>query len=611
MAEAAKTLRVSGGDYTDMQTWWDTEADAYDYATNTTNLTLECYNDWPSGKDEVVNLSQQTGYNASSTYFPTVKAAAGEGHGGIPGTGFSIRTNVPYGRALYVNADYLLIKELAVENTSWNYSMAIDTRKPTCIVHSCIATAGINYGAFFVNSHNTFINCLAWNCTGYGWRIDDWNSATLINCGSVSCDNGIIKLGSNGAVTVKNCFGFNITGSPFWNQGGDSDWHASSTNNASDEATVTTPPGLNPIITDLVAGDFVDIANGDIHLSGTGSTLYQAGANLYFDGTEVDIDGDARPNSAWDIGPDQYVVSGPVTYTLSITSMVCNSSFESANLKARRKLSASTMGSSASLADGNIKVRRRLSATTQSFTTQFSDAQLKARRRLIASSMINSSILSDAILRVRRRLSVTMQSSSAVFGDVSLRARRRLIAGTLTAESNLNVIEVRVRRRLTAITQATVTQFTDVGLRVRRRLAVNPLVSGAQFQAAQLVHVVDSSLFVSAMVCGAIFNNANLRVKRRLSAAPMVNQGMFTDGTIRARRRLSPQPMVCSFVLNGAVLDLVASNNLTVQAMVCGATFHDATLTYNSNQPINTHSTIRALPGIIIRALPNRIIRAI
>lgn len=341
MPEIIKTLRAGGGDYTDAQTWWDTEGGDYDYVTNATNRRLKCYNDWPGGKSEQVNLSAVAGYSANDTYYPEFMAADGEGHGGIPGGGFFLSKNAQYGVVLDLNADYLRVTGIEARNTAATYSFGVRTLKDTMVLKYVLARAGATYGSFYVNSSCTFICCGAIDAPGWAYNFQEWASPTLIGCVAKGCAEGFIKLGSQGSVTLKICASYENTGSEYWSQSGS--WHASSTNNASSTASTVAPPGLNPITADVVAADFVNPSIGDMHLA-SGSTLIGAGANLYTNGADVDIDGDTRPNAAWDVGYDQYQSSGGASYSLVADPGSLEISGNAALLVAQRSLVASPSG---------------------------------------------------------------------------------------------------------------------------------------------------------------------------------------------------------------------------------------------------------------------------
>ncbi len=80
----------------------------------------------------------------------------------------------------------------------------------------------------------------------------------------------------------------------------DGDYNASVSNDA---------PGANSIQNITPANEFVD-EDTDMHLL-EGSQLRGAGVNLFGNGYDKDIDGDDRPNAAWDIGADQFVGAAP------------------------------------------------------------------------------------------------------------------------------------------------------------------------------------------------------------------------------------------------------------------------------------------------------------
>jgi len=329
MAESIQTLKASGGDYTSIQTWWDTECDDYDFVTNTTSKVLECYNDWPTGKSEIASFSVSGGYSANDTYKSIVRPAAGEGHTGIPGTGFKLIYSANYTNIIAIGAGvYCDIDGLDTEHSGSGSGVAISSsygRALNCLARNAVASA--SRAAIALNAAGaTAKGCLAYDSIRGIGPIASYTGAIIENCTAVNCTSwGFRCHGSSGAnITLKNNVAYGCAVSYAEQNAID----AASTNNAASDASTNTPPGSNPITTDIVSGDFVDAANDDYHLA-SGSTLIGAGANLYTDGSDVDIDGDAWPDAAWDIGFDYYVAAGggDIAATLSTTTEAASASF--------------------------------------------------------------------------------------------------------------------------------------------------------------------------------------------------------------------------------------------------------------------------------------------
>ncbi len=310
MAESIKTLRASGGDYTSVQTWWATEGDD-DHVTNTTSPVLEAYNDWPSGLNESVDFIEGGSYVASATHRPIFRVAAGEG-----GTNKKPITNGFDGFYLYKDintavvglyADYMLVEGIGVYNprTTANAYQAgvriggIESELRRCIVESA-EKRSINY-----HSGYPATNCLVRRNFCYvssGVGISFSSDIGLYNNTVINLGTGSIGLSSgtpSNAEVAKNNLVFGFTTAYSNMNGTDVDYNATDTSQ-----TI----GANDIAS-ITSAEFVDAANDDYHLAST-SSLKTAGANLYTDGSAVDIDGDVLPNSAWPIGADLYVASG-------------------------------------------------------------------------------------------------------------------------------------------------------------------------------------------------------------------------------------------------------------------------------------------------------------
>ena len=82
------TSPVAGGDYSLMSDW--EAGEQRDLVALDETETLECYNDWPSGLVDSVNIN---GWTTDATRFVTVKAADGESAQGKIDAGFYIYKN--------------------------------------------------------------------------------------------------------------------------------------------------------------------------------------------------------------------------------------------------------------------------------------------------------------------------------------------------------------------------------------------------------------------------------------------------------------------------------------------------------------------------------------
>lgn len=214
---------------------------------------------------------------------------------------------------------YTVIEGLQVENpytgTSTNrYAIgSSSTSYINATVRDCIAKAtgagSYTKGIYLTGPSHQVINCIA-----YGFALEgiyasngtaNAGSCYILNCTAYSCGLGICSSSANYR-TYKtyayNCTSFGCGTSDYGNPAGN--WHASSSNNASEDGTA---PGTDIDLSSYTASQiWTDAANGDFSLV-SGSPLIGEGTDLsaYF---TTDIIGTTR--SSWDIGAFEYVASG-------------------------------------------------------------------------------------------------------------------------------------------------------------------------------------------------------------------------------------------------------------------------------------------------------------
>lgn len=308
------TLKSSGGDYTLISTWED-DIPA-NLVTADEQWTLTCYDDWASGLEDSVTIAERT---TDATRFIKVTVAEGERHTGVHNTGFYLHTSVSDN--FLVDCQYTEIEYLDFYNTcTWASSIiyGIRTSKDYCKLSNIISTSAAtttNYVLLFaLNFHPKVFNCLA-DATDYmpanasvvvGYHFYAHLTETY-NCTAANMDYGYHQdISGTYCVYLYNCVAYGCTSS--YVAANTSDWKAESTNNAASDAATNTPPGSNPITTDIDSDDFIDAANADFHIPST-STLYAAGYDFSATFT-YDIDGDTR--IIWSVGMDELTSTLPV-----------------------------------------------------------------------------------------------------------------------------------------------------------------------------------------------------------------------------------------------------------------------------------------------------------
>ncbi len=254
---------------------------------------LECYNDWASGLDDKIKID--TSWTTSATNYPTIRAAAGHAHRGIPGTGFHIRKSDNFGILIDSDVDHVHLEYLDVDNTSTNAnSVGVAFSNKTGHLIGCLVSAG-GTAVTQIGDESVLRTSIAYDATDGLAMVSNSGSITVDNC--IAANNSDEGFRQNGTATVnlRNCIAFN--NGTNWSLLAGS-WGGS--NNAADDASTTTPPGTSPFLTDIVSGDFAGEPNNDFHLAFE--------SNLIAEGVDpgtftLDFDGDTFP-ATWPIGPD-------------------------------------------------------------------------------------------------------------------------------------------------------------------------------------------------------------------------------------------------------------------------------------------------------------------
>ena len=333
-----KTIHASGGDYTTLSAW---------EAANQGNLVAtdevrvaECYNDWPGGLNDAVNIDGST---TDATRYMAITVAAGHRHTGKPDTGFRIVRSAAYTAVVLFNDPYCRASWLDVRNTGaegsairQNGSNGSNSRASRCIGRSTGTAAYVSGFATLAYAYQ----CLAIGAPVGFSGSGAYGTFDMVGCVASGCTTGF-QLDSPGTTgkRVANCVAYNCT----TNYTGTFD-AALSGNNASTSGTM---PGSSNV-SGISSADFVDAAGHDYHLAG-GSALIGMGANLYTLITE-DVDGDARPSSgAWDIGLDQLVGGGGTVVELAGAGVAVAAS--SGSLAVSIPLSAAAAASASAGAD--------------------------------------------------------------------------------------------------------------------------------------------------------------------------------------------------------------------------------------------------------------------
>jgi hypothetical protein len=313
VANATKTVKSSGGDYTSLNA-----ALAGQAANLTTNcagtggagiLTIECY--YLSGAD-TTNASTGTGYTTSSSYYINIVVPTAERHDGKWNTSkYSLAASVSNYGLLEIYEAYTRLTGLQISVTGTSDDDRSGIRidgAGYCLIDKCIirraSSSHICQGIRFGNASSLY--CDIRNTYIYGFNVGAWYAG-------ISCDDASSNIKIQNCTISGNYYGINgnshvVTNCAVFNNSDDFYGTMTISYCASDDGDGSNAVNISPGATeaDDWANAFVDYANGDFHVKNTSSVLYNAGNDLSGTFTD-DIDGDTR--SQWDIGADEYVAA--------------------------------------------------------------------------------------------------------------------------------------------------------------------------------------------------------------------------------------------------------------------------------------------------------------
>ena len=236
---------------------------------------LECYDDW-SG-DGLHNQVYFAGMTTSEVNCSIVRVASGDHHDGTPDAGFRMYESFSNGVPLWVADKYFHFEGLVVQNTRNNEKVIqFDATTGVCFLDRCIVMGVVGSNEDVIKGQvSGDLEVTNTVCVGGDNGINLQTSNSLAyNCLATDCNVGFQKAAFE-APTLSNCVSFENTTN--WGQLAYTAW--AGTNNAASDGSSITPPGSNPITTNIVAGDFVDEPNRN-YLAAIDSTLDSAGADL-------------------------------------------------------------------------------------------------------------------------------------------------------------------------------------------------------------------------------------------------------------------------------------------------------------------------------------------
>jgi hypothetical protein len=432
------TIRSSGGDYTTLTAW--ESAKQANLVTADQIQVAECYNDWPGGLDDALTIDGST---TDSTRYLKIKAASGNGHTGVPKTGFYIHSTNAYANLIYVKDSYTRVENIECDGTGVTNTIGFreDSGGDNTTWRNCIAVGFASSGRWGFGLQSTSsraINCLAINCKIGFWSNYSASSpvqSTILNCVAICGANSQIGVDSSdddlvvtNTVAMANGYTSSAFGSRTW---------TNASYCAEDDSSLS-GKGSNNTIHMVSSAAFSNLSSSNFHLSGTGSVLYNAGTDL--SGTfTTDIDGDTWAN--WSIGFDQYTSAGP-TYTLTAATGSFTKTGIAASLKFNRVLASATGSFSLSGKTAILSRNRIMAASAGAFTLTGNAAALTAQRKLTAAVGAFTLTGNAATLTYSTAGSYTLTASTGSFAltgnAAALTAARRMTAaaGAFTLTGN-------------------------------------------------------------------------------------------------------------------------------------------------------------------------------
>ncbi len=295
--------------YVTLDTIYVTISDAGDSAI----AVAECYNDWPSGLDDSVNIDGWTTgvNNYVKIYTPESERHNGKIFNGTDYTGFALKST-QVGNVIDLSANYSRIDGLIIDAAHVDVEDGI-SEEGALLDHFIsnnilYRSVGNNDNGIYTYSTSSINRTIVWNNIVICGDSNTWSSGINTNHGDIqnntvyNCTNGITqsidypnKLNNNISVDNSSADYLLSAGS----------WQVDSSNNISSD---TTAPEANSQTSVALADlDFVSTTLGseDFHI-GADSVALNAGVDLSSTFTD-DIDGQTRDmdGEGFDIGADE------------------------------------------------------------------------------------------------------------------------------------------------------------------------------------------------------------------------------------------------------------------------------------------------------------------
>lgn len=302
-----KTIKASGGDYTTLSAF--ITAIPANLVTADQIWVAECYN------FELSNNINITGKTTDATRYIEIKAASGEGHGGVWGTGFTLKqTGTSY--CVTINNNYVKMHGFTVKATTSTEPRCIyiETGTTGIEIHDMmidgsvaadyygVSVVGIRLGASETVYNNVIKHNVAIVTAGSIVSTAKIYNNTLIKAGGGTTSYGIRSgTGLNNTPNVTNNVVYGFT-SCFAEATANT---MAGSHNASSDSTSSIPGSNN--LTSIASSVFYDYAANSFKPA-AGASIVDAGTDgsAYF---TTDITGATRTGT-WDMGAYEYASAG-------------------------------------------------------------------------------------------------------------------------------------------------------------------------------------------------------------------------------------------------------------------------------------------------------------
>ena len=309
MADKTVTVMPSGGTYATLAAAIAGELSANANLVSMAGiLHIKIDGTWSSADSTSVNL---TGFTVNSSYYVDIYTTVTSRHLGVWSSSYyQLAGTYDWNTKFIINNAYSRVTGLQIQNTSTSGGSGVEIDAGPCQFIASIIRGCQQYGVIGKDGNNIMANCVVSGNLSGGLQIGQNGTQTwsVYNCAFVNNGGYGIYVDEYRTILAKNCYaGGNATAG----YGHSTNGTLTPTTCYSDDGSLSTTVAAWSTSS---GGKFTNVTSGseNIHIK-SGSTLIAAGTDLHADGTypfAVDIDGQARPNGSWDVGPDQYIAAG-------------------------------------------------------------------------------------------------------------------------------------------------------------------------------------------------------------------------------------------------------------------------------------------------------------